>query len=461
MAEPSTLILAVIGLACFLLGARALLVGLVIASVFQAMSFIAIGEGPLIVYYFFGVLFILRNGIDLLWQAAAPTSLGERTRPLYWLLLFVVIAALGVLVLPLAFKGAMVYSPKLSLDEQYNNLTPLAFNSSHLNQLVQLLINALIVLIVWIRKIPPQHFVMALACSSGLTVGFAVWQLVSHLTGAYFPSEWLYTVSNWSIGNEQRFGIFPRINGVFLEPSTMATYLVGFLAFLLVWWVKQPSWKLFAGLSLCLLSMVLTLSTTAYLGIALVFGTVFLGFGLTQLLSGGWINKTLFGILCMTLLFAWVVLIVTTASADMRDLLSSVLIEKEGGDSFRFRFEADLQSVLVVWRTYGLGLGLGGNRPSSFLTLLLSNVGLFGVISFLLFMASLSSAALYRLRTIGNPQLLAIGIAAVWGLWSTMAAKVLAQPDLSFAPLWVWAFFLASLCVCTAHADQATAARRA
>lgn len=448
MAEPSTLVLSLIGLTCFLLGTQALLVGLVIASVFQAMSFVTIGEGPLIVYYFFGVLFIVRNGLDLLWQAAAPSHLGDKVMPLYYLLVFVVIAALGVLVLPHVFKGAMVYSPKLSIDDQYNNLTPLNFNSSHLNQLVQLFINALIFLIVWIRKIPPQRFLVALAWSLGLTIGFAFWQMLSHLAGVYFPNDWLYTVSNWSIGNEQRFGIFPRINGVFLEPSTMATYLVGFLAFLLVWWVKRPSWTLFIGLSLCLLGMVLTLSTTAYLGIVLVFAAVFFGFGLKQLLSGGWINKTLFAILCMTLLFAWIVLFMTTASSEVREVLGSVLTEKDGGDSFRFRIEADLQSVMMVLRSYGFGLGLGGNRPSSFLTLLLSNVGLLGTLAFFMFMASLSSAALSRVRKIGNSRLWAIGIAAVWGLWSTVCAKFLAQPDLSFAPLWVWTFFLASLCVC-------------
>jgi hypothetical protein len=103
MAEPNTLILAVLGLIIFLLGSQALLVGLVVSSVFQAMAFATIGEGPLIVYYFFGALFIARNGIDLLWQAAAPTSLGEQTSPLYWLLFFIVFATLGVLVLPLVF----------------------------------------------------------------------------------------------------------------------------------------------------------------------------------------------------------------------------------------------------------------------------------------------------------------------------------------------------------------------
>jgi hypothetical protein len=195
--------------------------------------------------------------------------------------------------------------------------------------------------------------------------------------------------------------------------------------------------------------MTLTLSTTAYLGIVLVFVAVFFGFGLAQLLSGGSISKTLFGMLCMTLILTWFVLIITTASSEVRDLLSAVLTEKDGGDSFRFRLEADMQSLAIVWHTYGFGLGLGGNRPSSFITLLLSNLGLFGLFGFLMFMASLSKVALTKVRKIGNARLVVLSIAAVWALWATMGAKVLAQPDLSFAPLWVWAFFLASLCVCT------------
>jgi hypothetical protein len=461
MAEPNTLFLAILGLILFLLGSTALLAGIVIASVFQAMAFVTIGDGPLITYYFFGVLFILRNGIDVLWRSGAPTSLGMKISPLYWLLIFVVITALGVLVLPLAFKGVMVYSPKLSIDDQYNNLTPLAFGSSHLNQFGQLLINALIFVIVWIRKVPPQAFLKALLWSLAFSIGFAFWQFFSHISGTYYPNDWLYTVSGWSIGNEQRFGIFPRINGVFLEPSTFATYLVGFLAFLLVWWVKRASWALLLSLVLCLACMALTLSTTAYLGIALIFVAVFFGFGLAQLLSGGWLNQTLFGILCMTLFLLSIALITTAVSPELRELLGAVLTEKDSGESFRFRLEADIQSLVMVWRTYGLGIGLGGNRPSSFLTLLLSNVGLLGLVSFVMFMISLSTTALYRMRKMGNPRFLVIGIAAVWALWATMGAKVLAQPDLSFAPLWIWTFFLASLCVSGANTQTTLVTRQA
>jgi hypothetical protein len=190
-----------------------------------------------------------------------------------------------------------------------------------------------------------------------------------------------------------------------------------------VWWVKRPSWALLLSLVLCLACMVLTLSTTAYLGIALIFVAVFFGFGLAQLLSGGWLNQTLFGILCMTLFLLSIALITTAVSPELRELLGAVLTEKDSGESFRFRLEADFQSLVMVWRTYGLGIGLGGNRPSSFLTLLLSNVGLLGLVSFVMFMISLSTTALYRMRKMGNPRFLVIGIAAVWALWATMGLR--------------------------------------
>lgn len=452
MAEPSTLLLSGLALVLFLRGSEALLTGLIMASVFQAMAFTNLGQSPLIIYYFLGVVYILRNGIDFLWQPNLLQWSPGKNTPFFWLLVFIAIALVGVLVLPMIFKGVMVYSPKLSIDEQYNNLTALELSASHFNQLGQLVINGLIFSIIWLRRVSPWILLRAMLFTLGVVLFFAAWQLFANLSGVYFPDDWLYTVSGWSIGNQQAVGAFLRVNSVFLEPSTLSTYLVGVFAFLLVWWVQRPTWALFLGVFFCLLGMMVTLSTTAYVGILLVVTAVFLGFGLTQLLNGGWINKTLFAILIVTALLAWLILVMTTASGDARDLFKWILSEKGDGDSFRVRIEADLHSFEILWRTYGLGLGLGGNRPSSFLALLVSNLGVMGLLSFFLFMLSLSSLALSNVKAWTNGSMAVYAVAAVWGLWALMIAKVFSQPDLSFAPLWIWSFLLASFC--TWHQDR-------
>jgi hypothetical protein len=90
-------------------------------------------------------------------------------------------------------------------------------------------------------------------------------------------------------------------------------------------------------------------------------------------------------------------------------------------------------------------VGLGSNRPSSFLTFLLSNVGVAGFVLFVMFVVSLSKSALRTAKESANPQLFDWSIAAVWGLWTTIVAKVISQPDLSYSPMWVWIFLLISL----------------
>jgi hypothetical protein len=459
VAEPNTLltlILSGIGLALFLLGPDALLVGLIFSSIFQAMAFLNFGESPLLAYYFFGALYLLRSGVDILWQPSLLQWSKGKNAPFFWLLAFVALATFGAVFLPIVFKGAMIYSPKLSIDEQYNNLTPLELSSAHFNQAGQLIINVLIFAVIWLRRVSPVVLLRAIMLSFGVVIIFAVWQLLANLSGTYFPDEWLYTVNGWSIGNQQTVGSSLRINSVFLEPSTLSTYLVGIFAFLMIWWVKLPSWLRLGAVFLSLMSMVITLSTTSYIGLLLVTATVFFGFGIKQLVNGGWMKRPLFGILTLTLLLAWLILIVLTASDQARELFDWVLTDKAEGDSFRFRLEADIQSFEILWRTYGFGLGLGSNRPSSFLALLASNLGVLGLLSFVMFTVSLSRSALQNTKKFSNEidsnNLQACAVSAVWGLWALIFAKVFSQPDLSFAPLWVWIFFLTSFC--NWHQDQ-------
>lgn len=450
--EPTSFLIAGIGICAFVLGMGAILSALIVASVFQVVAFMHIETSPVLAYYFFGVLLILRGSLDLLWQ---PNRAGipSHNRALMYLGLTLFFAILGAIFLPQLFLGLPVYSPKLSIDEQYSSMTRLALDTQQFNQIAQLIINAAMVIVIWFNRIAPTIFIRAIFFSFGITVFFAAWQLLANQTGMYYPNEWLYTVQGWSLGNEQLIGAFSRINSTFLEPSVFATYLTGFFTFVLVLWVRRPSWGLTLAIALTVICMVATTSTTAYLGLVAVVGSVVLGIGLLQLINGGWLNTSLIAILAAAALIAWLALIAWVGSPEVRDLFDLVVLEKAQGDSFRARFESDWQSLVILWQTYGLGVGLGGNRPSSFLTLLLSNLGIVGTSLFFVFLLSLTHQALWSWQVSRPNAPINWAEAASWGLWGSVFAKIVAQPDLSFAPMWIWIFFLGALASVAPHAN--------
>jgi len=446
--ETGTVVFSGLGIVLFLLGQQAILTGLIISSIFQATAFINIGDSPIIVYYFFGVLFVLRGVVDLFWLPLG-WRVPKQNNPLLYLLGFVLIAVLGAFILPQIFYGTLVYSPKISIDDQFNNMTRLALESQHFNQSIQLLVNALIFVIIWFKIISPLAFIRAIVFSLVFALGIALWQVISNATNIYFPKELLYTVEGWSVGNEQLIGSFSRVNSTFLEPSVFATYLTGVFAFLLIWWVKRPNWMLLGGVLLTLFAMLITTSTTAYLGLVGVLVCILLGVGLLQLINGGWTSKSLLVLLFATVAVIWIGLMVFVGSPDLGDLVNVVLLQKSDGDSFKVRMESDLQGFEILWNTYGLGVGLGSNRPSSFLTFLLSNVGILGFLLFVMFLVTLTRLALNNISRLNQDNMNNWAVAGAWGLWATIVAKISAQPDLSFSPMWVWIFFLACLC----HAD--------
>jgi hypothetical protein len=168
--ETGTIVFSCLGIVLFLLGQQAILTGLIISSIFQATAFINIGGSPIIVYYFFGVLFVLRGVVDLFWLPLG-WRMPKQNNPLLYLLGFVLIAVLGAFILPQIFYGTLVYSPKISIDDQFNNMTRLALESQHFNQSIQLLVNALIFVIIWFRIISPLAFIRAIVFSLVFALG--------------------------------------------------------------------------------------------------------------------------------------------------------------------------------------------------------------------------------------------------------------------------------------------------
>jgi tetrahydromethanopterin S-methyltransferase subunit F len=78
-------------------------------------------------------------------------------------------------------------------------------------------------------------------------------------------------------------------------------------------------------------------------------------------------------------------MLVLLFSSGYREVLTNVTVSKGESGSFINRTAADLYSLQLLLRTYGLGVGLGSNRSSGLLTTLISNVGLGGVLAFLVF----------------------------------------------------------------------------
>jgi hypothetical protein len=173
-------------------------------------------------------------------------------------------------------------------------------------------------------------------------------------------------------------------------------------------------------------------------------------------INGGWTSKSLLIVIFTTVAVIWIGLMVFVGSPEVRDLINVVLLQKSDGDSFRVRLESDLQGFEILWHTYGLGVGLGSNRPSSFLTFLLSNLGVLGFLLFVMFLVTLTRLALHNISRLKQDGMNNWVVAGVWGLWATIVAKIIAQPDLSFSPMWVWIFFLACLC----HADTGLIQRK-
>jgi hypothetical protein len=123
----------------------------------------------------------------------------------------------------------------------------------------------------------------------------------------------------------------------------------------------------------------------------------------------------------LTLVLAIAVLI---AFSPLNATLREYTTEKNVSVSYIHRTAADLFSLRLAADTHWVGVGLGSNRPSSLLTSLLSNVGIFGLLLFLVLVVQIAR----------NPK-----GKDVWIRWSLFAAvfdAMLGGPDITQP--WIW-----------------------
>jgi len=431
---------------------RWLLPLLIVSSVFQAGAIMNVGAGGassigLMPYYFVAPVVCMRLFWDWASGKGRPASHSCVGGFFGILGAFVVVAVLGVLILPASFQGITVDVPR----EGIGNVGPLRPTFSNWGQAGYLGINFLLVvyaLRTMRRWAQVEDAAKAVHLAAGLVVGLGIYQLISLFYGLPYPD----TVINNNLGAYQAYHQTlldqVRMSSPFSEPSNFAAFLVSYLGFCVVLVARRgaPIWaSLWLGtVALCLL---LSTSTTAYAA-----GGVLLGLFIVLALFGRvraqraaarrYAARLVLGVaLAGAALFlgAWL----SGTSWRLRDVLETATAFKSESRSYQDRLGSDLRAVGILLDTGGLGAGLGSNRPSSFLTWLLSNTGVVGSGLFILAFGSLLKRAHVCVAASAlNERKRALISAALWALAIHLVAKVISQPDLAFPTLWIWVLML-------------------
>lgn len=192
--------------------------------------------------------------------------------------------------------------------------------------------------------------------------------------------------------------------------------------------------------------LVMTTSTTGYGVIGAMAGllTVKVGWGIVRRrrLHRRWALVGGFALLavCLGAIFL----------GQIFEVLDKVILEKAASISAVHRLAVTLHGLHVFVRTFGLGAGLGSDRPDSFAVYLLSNLGALGALLFVsaIWMSYREFRRASRLAQVktDRARILAVGC----GFAANLLAMTAAVPDPAWPVLWVlWGLLLA---VCEASA---------
>lgn len=316
---------------------------------------------------------------------------------------------------PRIFAGLPVFDPSLGVDVQVGALTPLAPTLGNLAQVGYLTI-AVVFLLVSGRLFPLTRRIVDVAIWATVLLAAARLAL-----GAAWPLELLQNMPGYPYQNGS------RLAGTFYEPSVLGMYLTAAAAYFAAQVLTSRATTLrgriapVVGLGLVVLEFVANGSGTALVGLALVtgLGAVVL---FVRALRGG--RMQVRPVLIAGAL-AVAGLAVTQLPA-LRALTIGVVETKTESFSFVARGASNTRSLEIVADTFGLGVGLGGNRPSSFALFVLSSVGVLGTA----LLVVLIVIALRRGVRSGQ-------LGAVWALIGALTAGAVAVPDLSTPLIWI------------------------
>ena len=319
---------------------------------------------------------------------------------------------------PFIFTGIHVLNPRDGIDDGIANPATLTYQISNFAQSGYLFFGvAIVILCGTARALSP--WVAGVGLATGTVLSSLRFLMPENLAAELFDSS----------PNVHISGEVERMRGIFAEPSALGGFEVTAAVFFVIGASRAQGWQRYLCLTLgiwALTNAVLSGSGTALIGGLLILAVI--GVQAAYRAVAG-VSKISVPSLVATILALPVLVIVGPSMyAGANGLVGS----KVDSSSYANRGSADTFSYLLTGQTYGIGVGLGANRPSSFVAFLLSNSGVPGT---LLFTAAFAVILRRALRSHAHQP-------PAWALVALMCSKVVAGPDLSDPLMW----FLLAIC---------------
>ena len=385
---------------------RALALGGVTAS----GAAVVVGDVAVPTFYAVALGTIVLLGLTLLGDGKTPTPTRRALPPAVSLLLFFLIwSVLVTLVAPVLFDGMTV-----SVPAGPPRLTATAFTTSNIAQVVYLALGVAVVLLL---ARSPRSGPEIIGLLAGLTTLLSLWRYLHQLTGLPFPEGVLDNSPSFAY-IETAPNDVERFRGISSEPAGLAGSSLVTIAYMLPRSLQVRGWRragaLLVAAAAAYLGVISTSATFVVAGvaIALIAG---LASAAGFLLRRTPVSAIASVVSCVLVVVAvWILPIAT-------DFVETTVNDKVSSDSFTERSSANSTSLGVFIDTFGLGVGLGANRASSFVPSLLSTTGILGTLLFVAAVATLirRSAPVREYRPV------------LWALVGLLVAKVIAGPDLS------------------------------
>ncbi|MGE0408060.1 MAG: hypothetical protein AB7P23_02220 [Amphiplicatus sp.] len=394
-----TLIGVICLLACVLVVARPMDLGLVIFGVFlplqtaAAFNLWAVGGLSIICAHVIIGAFVIAIAFRPRLTRAFLRDAAARPAVLT-LGAFVVLALLSAIFLPRLFEGAVqVYSLERP-DVGTYRITPLSHlhpTTGNITQSVYMTANfALFAFLAFaIARLRGVNSAMAMLNAATLThLAFGFLSIFPQIAPVAMILDAVRT-ANYSIFAHHTFGGMTRLIGSYAEAAAFGSMSLGLFAYNALRFLQTRGLWFFTASVLLFGCIVLSFSTTAYAGLALLVMLWCLHSSFI-LLRGGLSGDQLIGFFLCILTAAGLVLLLLFDPA--RHFLDDVYLrlfgEKLQSASGLERSAWNLQGLKNLIDTGGLGVGLGSARTSSLITVLLSNVGVAGTLAYAAFLGT-------------------------------------------------------------------------